>query len=161
MEEEDKGYRKALDLGFFYLRFRPRSEKEMRDYLLKKGETFDFGEPEIDRAMERLKELKFIGDPAFVAWYVEQRSKAKPKGVYALKRELGMKGIARETIDTYFGNTEIDEERSADEVLRRKWRTYTGLDPKKRFERAAGFLMRRGFSFDVAKKTIARIEHGE
>ncbi|MDO8609460.1 MAG: regulatory protein RecX [bacterium] len=147
-----------LNLAFFYLKFRHRSKKEVRDYLLKKIKTTHWSPDSVEKILERLEELKFINDQDFVRWFVEQRNLMKPKSVYILKQELFQFGIDKQIVDEYFENNIKDEDEVVFNLLSRKWSRYSHLDKQKRFEKAMSFLMRRGFSYDVIKKIINRLE---
>lgn len=149
---------KALNLSYFYLKFRPRTEKEMRDYLHKKAPKFNFSEEIIDAAIEELTEMRFVNDVQFVEWYVNAKQQSKPRSSYLLKQELMRKGVPREIIDTFFMEFEMDESKASEQALERKWRSYRNLEPEKRYQRAIQFLMRKGFSYDNAKKAVARRE---
>ena len=158
--QEEVKREKALGLSFFYLKFRPRTEKEVRDYLHKKAPKYDFTQDIIDATLVRLKELKFVDDKTFIEWYVRNKMEAKPRSVYLLKQELFKKGAPRQLIDDYFVEADIDQDEAAYQALSRKWRTYNPenslKDPQKMFQRAVQFLMRKGFSYDAAKKAVAR-----
>lgn len=130
----------------------------MRDYLHKKAQKFQLTDTIIDSALEELKEMKFVNDIQFVDWYVNAKQQSKPRSGYLLKQELGRKGISRDIIDSFFQDFEMDEDKASTQALERKWRSYRNLEPEKRYQRAVQFLMRKGFSYDIAKKAVARME---
>ena len=43
-------------------------------------------------------------------------------------------------------------------ALKSKWQRFKNLTPKERFEKSAAFLARRGFPFDIIRKTFEKIE---
>lgn len=145
---------KALNLSYFYLKFRPRSKHEMGVYLRKKG----FEESVIAEAISMLEMQKFVNDDAFVGWYVTSRGSAKPRSRYVLERELSRFGIDKQIIEIHFADEPVDEEELAYKALSVRWRRYASLEPDDRFKKAAAFLSRRGFSYDLIKKTIAKCE---
>lgn len=146
---------KALNRSYFYLKFRPRTECEMRDYLTKKSEKFYHWEPEvIDLAIEELKSQDFINDYKFIESFVAARTAIKPKGEFALRQELTKRGVAKDILDDFFAEEPVAEEELARHALTPRWSRYRGLDKRTRFEKAVQFLMRRGFSFSTAKKVI-------
>ena len=71
-----------------------------------------------------------------------------------MRRELRQKGIEDELVDRYFSKNSLNEEGLARQILEKRWPRLIGLSKRKRFEKAARFLMSRGFSFDLTKKTI-------
>ena len=143
-----------LNKAYFFLKFRPRSEKEIRDYLYKKVAKTHWSREDADKIIENLKEQELIDDGKFVEWFIRQRMTLKPKGERVLRRELLQKGIDEELIDKYFSQNVVDEEALARQILEVRWPRFKNLDSRKRFEKAVSFLGRRGFGFDVIKKTI-------
>lgn len=142
---------------YFYLKFRPRTEKEIRDYLYKKIINTHFSRPQVEEIIEKLKEQGLIDDKKFVELYIKDRLLLKPRGEKLLKKELRAKGIRDDFIDDYFQNNSIDEEKIAKELLKKRWPRFQNLDVKKIKEKAFRFLLSRGFSYEVAKKTIEEL----
>ena len=143
-----------LDKAYFFLKFRPRSEKEVRDYLYKKISNKLWSREDAEKIIENLKGRGLIDDAKFVDWFIRQRLALKPKGERVLRRELRQKGIEDELVDRYFSKNSLNEEGLARQILEKRWPRLIGLSKRKRFEKAARFLMSRGFSFDLTKKTI-------
>ncbi|OGK63103.1 hypothetical protein A2334_00085 [Candidatus Roizmanbacteria bacterium RIFOXYB2_FULL_38_10] len=148
---------KALSLAYFYLKFRPRTEQEIVRYLEKKSIRFHFSEVVIKTTIETLKEQGFINDKKFVELYVENRILLKPKGIFLLRYELAKLGIAKDLIEEYFSTSQTEDLTLAEDVLRRRINTYAALDSKTRFKKAVSFLLRRGFSYDIAKKAYQTV----
>lgn len=148
----------ALNRAYFYLKFRPRSEKEVRDYLYKKSEKFHWPQEVVEAALTSLKENEYVNDDNFVAWFVEQRSSGKPKSAFALSYELQRFGVSKDIVKKYFEENPVDESELALNALRRKWPRLQHLDKHERFKKAASFLSRRGFSFEKIKASIQRME---
>ena len=71
-----------------------------------------------------------------------------------LKRELKLKGVSQKFIDEYFAKTDLDEAELALQALSSKQRQLDRTEDKKRFKVAVDYLMRRGFSYDTAKKAF-------
>src|SRR4051812_38099109 len=99
----DKIVEKTLAKALYYLSFRPRSEKEVKDYLLGKNkpQKKDFVSPTqetIDIVIKKLKEMKFLNDTEFAKSWVRSRTEYKPKSVGVIKMELKQKGIAPDMI---------------------------------------------------------------
>ena len=149
MDQSEGFYNRSLR----YLAIRPRSEKEIRDYLKKKKASDEV----IDLVIERLASHKFIDDEEFVRWWVRQRTVNKPQSYSLTKRELLIKGVDKETIDEVF--QEPDEERQdeyalAKKIVERKIGKYRNLDKKEIYEKLGGVLSRRGFSWEIIKRAI-------
>jgi len=157
MIEED--LQPLLQKAFFYLKFRPRTKGELENYLLKKIKTTHWSSDDVKRIIVHLEELEFIDDKKFIQWFVEQRSLLKPKSEFALKRELFQHGVNKSMIDEYFSANPLDEEDLAFKTLQNRWQRFQRLNKMERFKKASQFLMRRGFGFDIVKKTIEKLEN--
>lgn len=143
-----------LNIAFFYLKFRPRTIKETRDYLYKKVRTTHWSHEAVDKIINHLIKLKFLDDLEFINYLVESRTKTKVKGIYAIKRELIKFGVEIELINEYFEQNEINEEELAKKFLTSRWPRLKGLPKQKRFEKAISLLQRRGFNYQTGKKTF-------
>ncbi len=154
----DEDFQKLLNHAYFFLKFRPRTKKEVEDYLNKKIRNRHWSRDDVKKVIQHLEELDLVNDTNFTKWFVEQRMILKPKSAFALKQELLRYGVDKETIEEYFLSHSIDEEKLAENILRERWRRYKSFDKRKRFEKAAGFLMRRGFGFVNSRKIINKLE---
>lgn len=151
-------FQRLLNYAYFYLKFRPRTKKEIGDYLYKKITKRHWSRDDVSRVIKQLEKEGFIDDKKFIQWLVEQRSLLKPKSQFVLKRELAQHGADKDLIDEYFSQNPLNEETLVLKTLQERWRRLAHLDKRKRFEKAASFLLRRGFSFETAKKTIEKME---
>lgn len=138
-----------------YLNIRPRSEREIRDYLNNRNAN----QPIIDLIVDKLKQQKFVNDIEFARMWVESRNRRKPKGKYVLQLELKQKGISQEIIDELLlDNSKDGKELSlAIDVLERKRKKFESMDKRERFNKAGSLLARRGFNIDTIKKAIEEV----
>ncbi len=150
-----------LNIAFFYLKFRPRTIKETREHLYKKVRTTHWSHVAVDKVIDHLIELKFLDDKVFIDYLVRSRTGTKVKGTYAIKQELYRFGVDRELVEEYFSNNQINEEELAEKALGRRWEIIKTLPKQKRFEKATSCLRSRGFSFDICKKTIEKLENNK
>lgn len=100
----------AYTLAIRYLSFRMRSEKEVFDYLKKKG----IEELYINEAITRLKKEQLINDLEFAKMFTRTRINTTLKGPQQVKRELHEKGVSDNNIHLalkYF-TFEIEYERA-------------------------------------------------
>jgi regulatory protein len=146
--DEEKVFQKALK----FFSYRPRSEKELIDYLKKKRTSSGL----IDKTIQKLKKLKLINDQEFAVWWLEQRSTFRPRGKRALRAELFKKGIDREIIETVLEKT-VDELKLAQKAAGKKLKTLSKLPPDQFQEKMTGFLARNGFSWETIKATLDQI----
>lgn len=152
--------RPLLQKAFFFLKFRPRTKKEIENYLIKKIISTHWSMDDVKKIISHLEKLEFINDKKFTQLYIENRNLLKPKGQKVLIRELIQHGVEKNIIDEYFLNTDIDEEKMALQTLVRRWGRYRNLEKQTRFKKAMSFLMRRGFNFDIVQKVLYELEEG-
>ena len=145
---------KVQDQVYRFLSYRPRSEKEIRDYLGKKG----LREEEKEKIVKKLKEEKLIDDLEFARWFLEQRQTFRPKGSYALRQELCQKGINEEIIDLVLPGKK-EELKLAKKALAKAEKKYASFWGREKKEKLIAYLRRRGFSWEVVKKAVD--ERGE
>jgi regulatory protein len=147
-----------------YLSFRPRSEKEIRDYLLGKDKPrmkkmVVPSEDILEEVINRLKKLKFVDDAQFAKSWVRSRIEYKPKSLTIIKLELRQRGISQDLIEEAVA--EIPENKDdkilAKELLIRKKRIYESMEKQERLRKAGGFLARKGFSFESIKAAIDEV----
>ena len=163
MDNFEKLYNKALR----FLSFRPRSEKEIRNYLIKKIKNKKLNikneleneksiETTIDSIISKLKEQKFINDKEFVRWWIEQRTIIKPKAARLIKFELKQKGISDELIENSELRIKNDLEKAFDLAQKRMSR-YKNEEPKRIYEKLGRFLAAKGFDYDLIKEVIDQV----
>lgn len=156
--DEEELLQKALARCYFFLKFRPRTKKEVSDYLKKLAEKLHFSEDVEKKAVLRLEELGYLNDEEFIGWFVRARGLLKPKSQRMLTLELKKHGVSREDVDAFFEFKPIDEQALSTKALIKRWARWKSLSPKERFEKASSFLARRGFSWDTIKSTIKHLE---
>ena len=147
-----------------YLSYRPRSEKEIREYLLGKTKqqrkNFEPPSPEIiDAVLQKLKDMRFVNDKAFAESWVRSRTEYKPKATAIIKIELRQKGIAADVIDEVLQSRteQTDDAVLAIQLLLKRKKRYERMDYNERYQKAGGFLARKGFSFEVLKAAIDEV----
>lgn len=150
-----KNENEAKGIALKFLSYRRRTEKEVKDKLLKKG----FDEKTIKRTIERLKEYDLINDLEFATAWVKERLAYKPRGKKLLRQELWKKGIKKEIINQVTGELCQDEDKSAFELLEKIKTRYRNLEPQVAKSRIYGFLLRRGFSYESVNQAIRNYEN--
>jgi regulatory protein len=145
-----KSENEAKDAALRFLSFRRRTEKEIKDKLRQKG----FDERIIKGTVDKLKSYDLINDYEFAIAWIKERLAHKPRGKRLLRQELWKKGIQKEIIDQAIEELCRNEETPALEVLKKARRRYQKLDPKVARRRMMGLLMRRGFSYGIAKDAL-------
>ena len=140
-------------LALTYLQRRPRSEHEVREYLMRKHTPDDL----IPEIISMLKERKFLDDVEFARWWIEQRTQFRQKGKYAITIELGQKGVKKDVIDQAFASLEgelVSDLEKAKLLLRKKKEKFEHLPRQELYQKAGGLLARRGFGMDIIRQSI-------
>lgn len=138
-----------LDKTLRLISARPRSEKEILDYLQRKKIDQNL----VTEIIQKLKSLRMLDDSAFAEWWIEQRATFRPKGKIALKVELKQKGIGKEIIDELIGNR-VDEFALAKQAAQKKIKLYRKLSPQEFRQKMTSFLAQRGFTWETIKKVL-------
>ncbi|MGI8825564.1 MAG: regulatory protein RecX [Chloroflexota bacterium] len=147
-DEVERGHAAALN----FLSYRPRSTREVRDYLRKRGVS----DSQSDEIFARLERTGLMDDGQFARFWVENRQAFRPRGRFALKMELRRKGVADNVIEEAL--TDLgDEDVTAHDVGMKKARSFPLHDERAFVQRLVGFLQRRGFPYDVASSTARSI----
>jgi len=143
---------KAREVALNLLSYRSRSEKEISEKLKKKG----FSPENIEEVIADLKRVNLLDDYEFACQWIKNRLKNRPRGLTLLSQELLKKGIKREIIDEASEEfyPEDQEVEIASELIRKREKRYKGLDKKIARKRMSGFLLRRGFSYEVVKEVL-------
>jgi regulatory protein len=147
---------KAKNIAVNYISYRPRSSKEIIVHLTKKG--FESGCAQ--NVARQLESIKMIDDKKFAYAFARDRIKKKPIGQALLRRQLLMKGIPAATADNILAEliTPQIQQASALQAAKRKIqsakRMRSRVDPVKQKKRVLDFLIRRGFSYEIAMKTV-------
>ena len=161
----------VLEAAARFLEVRSRSVAEVRRRLGRAG----YQDTLVDGAIVRLTELGMLDDTTFARAWVESRDRARPRGERAIREELRVKGIDRETVDVVLGDrrdlaaaaAEVAEatgevaDRSPDRVaaerlLAKHARAMARVvDPRQRRQRAYALLVRHGFDPETCREVAA------
>jgi regulatory protein len=139
-----------------YLSYRQRSSKEIVDHLMKKG----FARACAENVTRQLQSARMINDLEFARAFVRDRLKRKPTGQALLRMQLLAKGIPSSMADAVLADliSPQNQQASALQAAMRKIQLTSSskrnLDDEKRKKRLLDFLLRRGFSYEIALKTI-------
>jgi regulatory protein len=146
----------AKNIAINYLSYRQRSTKEIIDHLTKKGFEHECAEG----VARHLQSLKMIDDRRFAYTFVRDRLKRKPTGRALLRQQLLAKGIVPAITDTVLAELVSPQSQQESALLAAKrklqltQRSKKNIDSEKRKKRILDFLLRRGFTYEIALKTI-------
>ena len=145
---------KARAYAFLLLKFRLRSENELKARLRQKG----FSEEASQDTVNFLRDKKFIDDNVFAKAWVSSRLK-RPLGLRKIRQELVQKGLAKEVISNALGRAKehYDESQIISQLAKQKILKMRGIEPLKAKARIYGYLMRRGFSPDAIGEVVQKL----
>lgn len=151
-EQAIKEYLRQSDEGklkvrtFDWLTLRPRSAKELTDYLRKKKL-----EPELITAwIGDFQQKHYQDDEAFAKWWVAQRRKQLKSEAY-IKQELKTKGISNEIITSALQDEDSSESEALKMLITKKRRQIRYQDNQVLLE----YLVRKGYRYSLVKELLA------
>lgn len=148
-----KLYSRALEYSFM----RPRSVREVRDYLWRKtrdrrgkeGQLIKGYAPILtDRVLEKLQQKNHVNDEKFARWWVESRNQTKGISLRKLAAELRAKGVDRSIIEQIMAETDRNDDNELMKMIVKKRSKYP--DDNK----LVAYLARQGFSYDDIKRSL-------
>jgi regulatory protein len=144
---------KAIQYSFLLLKFRQRSEKEIRERLKRKK----FALQVIEKTIEFLKEKNFLDDESFAELWLESRINSL--GPRRLKQQLRLKGIDDNIIEAQLKKIIQDhpESQRIEEIIKDKLNKFKGIDSHKAKRRIYAYLIRHGFSPDAVIDGVSQI----
>ncbi|MCZ4538891.1 regulatory protein RecX [Dietzia kunjamensis] len=146
----------AANAALRLLRYRPRSEHELRERLLDK----EYAAEAVDEALGRVRAWGLVDDADFAEEWVRGRRRRRGRSRGALERELRDKGVAEAHIARAVGEIdESDDRRQAAELVRgrldrRPRAALSGPDVQGERRRLIAFLARRGYPTGLAVKVV-------
>ncbi len=137
------------NLALYHLSFKARTEKEVRDYLVK----YEIDDKTIPQVIQALKEENWINDRQYAYSIINANQLSGDKGPYLLTQKLSQKGVAKSTIEGVlkdFDYTEVAQ-RVAEKLLKK----YTGKLPARALQdKIIQNLTNKGFSYADAKSAF-------
>ncbi len=108
-----------------------------------------------ERVLDRFTEVGLVDDAAFALAWVESRSRSKGLGRRALAHELRGKGVAAAHVEAALEMVDDDsEEDAARELVRRRMRSLTRLEPAVRRRRLEAMLARKGYGGALVSQVV-------
>ncbi len=138
--EFGKLYMRALE----YISLRPRSEREMINYLHRKKISV----PVSQRVISKLLDNNYINDVKTAEAWINNRFITKGISKRKLRIELMKKGISSNVIDEVINNNERNDRTEIKKIIDRKRNRYSNTD------KLILYLVRQGFDYNLAKSTV-------
>ncbi|MBI2303516.1 MAG: RecX family transcriptional regulator [Chloroflexi bacterium] len=149
---EGEAFRRAWEVARRFLRYRPRSEAEVRRRLAR--DTFP--PPVVSLVIEGLQEGRLIDDIAFARLWRENRESFNPRSRRLLAWEMAAKGIPPSVIED--ACHDLDDEVSAYRAAtKRVLRLPEKEDYAVFMTRLSPYLRRRGFDYGVIEAVLQRL----
>jgi len=148
-----------LGLVLNFLSFRPRTEKEIINYLNKK---------KVDsriqlRVIRRLRELGFLDDERFCELWIRDRMRLKPRGGRRIFQELILRGVNKNLAKNMIEKLLTKEEaiNLAKCALEKKSHLWRHLKPQFQKKKSVEYLLRLGFNWDTIKEVLEHFVKSE
>lgn len=148
-----EAFQTALDAAYRFLAYRPRSEAEVRTRLRRKkvdGTT-------IEVVIAKLRDQRLLDDEAFAHLWTENRQAHSPRSGRMVQWELRRKGVPQEVAEEAAGA--VDDEDAAYRAASARAARIRVPDYETFRKRFGDFLLRRGFGYGVARRTVERLWH--
>lgn len=133
---------------------RPRSEREIQQYLLKQNIKDNKG------IIETLKNEGYIDDTKFTEWWIDQRVAFKNRSINEIRSELLGKGISNDIIENAIGKADLsDNEVLSIKLLAEKKKRllmHKNLTTEQLNEKIVQFLLRKGFRWELIQKALEK-----
>ena len=166
--ESESQFGKLYARTLEYVLMRPRSVREVRDYLFKKTlstrykskKTGEIKEREgyspslTKRVLKKLIEKSYVDDENFARWWVENRNQRKGSSRRKLRSELQSKGVDSSIIELALDSSDRNDASEINKVIAKKRSKYP--DEKKLIQ----YLARQGFSYDDIHSALALNDSG-
>lgn len=141
------------NLALYFISFKQRSEKEVKDYLFK----HEINPHIIPKIIDNLKKDHWIDDYKLLESLAQQNLNSGDKGAYVLKQKWLQKGCNKQIIDDVLSQFDFSE--IAFRVASKLLRKYQGKLPSKALkDKLTQSLINKGFSFQESKLAIDHLE---
>lgn len=140
------------NLALYYLSFKARTTKEVKDYLIKS----DIDEKYLPSLIEQLTQEKWLDDERYARQIFEQNSLSGDKGEHLLRQKLLQKGISKAILDQV--SQDYDLAPIALKVAEKLYRQYqTKLSHQSLVTKLIQSLVSKGFSYEQAQSAITQL----
>ncbi len=168
----ESNFGKAYERSLNYVMIRPRSEREIKDYLTRtflypKPKTYvdkvgerHFIKQEVDkektnhmisRVIDRLRTKGYIDDEAFAKAWINSRQLTKKTSKRKLEQELRAKSVDQNIITSLLQTEDINEQDNLQAFIGKKRRNIKYRDDVKLTQ----YLLRQGFNYQDIKDALS------
>ena len=137
----------ALDKALNFISRSQKTEKQIADYLAKKGYL-----PAVcEYVLEKMRGYSFVDDGQYAKAYAENA--LSKKGKRLIKAELKVKGVGEDEIDRAMEELDPEQELSTAKRLLEKYMRNKITD-KPTLQKAYRYLLSKGYDYDTAKSAM-------
>lgn len=147
----------AKRYSFKLLSYRGRSESELEERLRRKG----YSEIVITAVLKDLKQSGYLDDAALALQLKRIGREKKLLGHQGIRLFLQKRGISDEVADQALDYDEDEELRSAQRLIEKRLRSARSRLDEGGRRRLRNLMIRRGYSFDVIRKTMKNLDFQE
>lgn len=157
--ENESQFGKLYTRSLEYALIRPRSQRELRDYLYRKtrdtrtktGDIKKGASKELtERVFDRLLEKGYVDDEKFAKFWVENRNVRKGSSMRKLQMELRGKGVETGIVEQVLADTDRLDTDELQKIIAKKASRYDDI------QKLTAYLVRQGFRYDDVKEALAR-----
>lgn len=143
----------ATEKALFYISKTPKTKREVKDYLVKKG----FSETSAWYAVDKLKEYGYIDDEQYARRFIECTGRTQGKRLMAYK--LMAKGVKKEDVESAYDASggSAKDNAAALAIKRLKNKEIN----KENILKTYRYLISRGFSYEEAEFAITPFKNGD
>jgi len=132
----------------------PQSRAQLAEAMARKNVPEEIAE----KVLDRFEDVNLIDDAAYAEMLVRTRHNERGLARRALAHELRRKGVDAETAEAALETIQPeDEAERAVELVRKKARSTTGVEPVKRRRRLVSMLARKGYGPGVAMRAVDQV----
>jgi regulatory protein len=146
-------YKSALRAALNILARSAKTKNEIKKSLTIKGHS----DAAISSVLEYLSEIGYIDDESYAESYVRSNRDNSGTSKKSIYYKLASKGVDSEVIRLKLEEAEIDDYSSALKAANKKLRGLKG-DKRERAAKLLNFLYRKGFSMEVCRRVIDKLE---
>jgi regulatory protein len=114
---------------------------------------------EVEAAIRRLREDRYLDDAAFAARFARSRLAAHGLGRRRVQQGLRARGVSRDHTEQGLGEAlqEVSEAEALDAMARRYWTQHVRDEPRRRLRKLWAFLLRRGYAGSLVRARLAAL----
>lgn len=132
----------------------PQSRAQLAEAMARKNVPAEIAE----KVLDRFEDVDLIDDAAYAQMLVRSKHRERGLARRALAHELWRKGVDAETAAAALETIQPEnEEERAVELVRKKARSTTGVEPVKRRRRLVSMLARKGYGPGVAMRAVDQV----